>query len=86
MKDYPVALHSWGNNKSVHAWHWVTLTAADISVFDFPSSTVDFSSWGEMYYGATAYKWSDAWNPGVYLNSREKPDVLSKASIVFFEV
>jgi RHS repeat-associated protein len=75
MKDNPVALQNWtGATGNVTELHWVTITAADIDVFDFVNSTVTFSSWGRLYNNNDAnhkgYTFSDAWQ--------------GKASIVFF--
>ena len=80
MNDYPVAVQSWGNTTSVTEFHWVTVTAADISVFDIKELTVNYSSWGVLYDGDDAYKWSDVW--GMY----EGGESVGKASIVIIEI
>lgn len=73
MKDNPVALQNMHNsNKSVTSWHWVTITAADINVFNFTNSKLTYSSWGEINGGSHRgpYTFSEVWQ--------------GDASIVFF--
>ena len=71
MDDNPVALQNLLNDSgSVYTWHFVTITALDISVFDVENSKLTCSSWGRLDPRVN-YTISDAWRPGasiVYLS------------------
>ena len=78
MNDYPVALQSWFNsNTGITDRHWVTITSAEIKVFDFANSTVGHATWGRIRDGVDGYNWSEVWDGN---------GLFEKASIVFFEV
>jgi RHS repeat-associated protein len=64
MGDNPVALQNLSNSSAeVTSWHWVTITALDISPFDIENSKVTFSTWGKI----NSYTFSNVWQPGAYI-------------------